>query len=149
MVVPDSLIETMNRLIQNLYISAPTLSQLAAIHAFDCTDELDGHVERYRMNRQIVLDTLAELKLDSNLAPADGAFYAYVDLSSAGVSDTPLLCKRILEEAGVAITPGVDFEDPKSGLGFRRLRFSFCRNTEEVREGMRRFKEWWIQNISK
>ena len=78
----------------------------------------------------------------SGTAPSDGAFYVYVDLSASGVEDSSHLCYRILEEAGVAITPGVDFEDPSSGLGKCRIRFSFSRDTEEVREGMRLFKEW-------
>ena len=78
----------------------------------------------------------------SGTAPSDGAFYIYVDLSSSGVDDSSKLCYRILEEAGVAITPGVDFEDPASGLGRCRIRFSFSRDTPEVKEGMRLFKEW-------
>ncbi len=78
----------------------------------------------------------------SGTAPSDGAFYIYVDLSASGAEDSSQLCYRILEEAGVAITPGVDFEDPSSGLGRCRIRFSFSRDTAEVREGMRLFKEW-------
>ena len=81
-------------------------------------------------------------ELLSGTAPSDGAFYIYVDLSSSGVDDSSKLCYRILEEAGVAITPGVDFEDPASGLGSCRIRFSFSRDTTEVKEGMRLFKEW-------
>lgn len=83
MIVPPSLIDVMNRLGQNLYINAPTLSQLAACHAFDpeCSAELEGHVARYAVNRKIVLDTLEALKLDKGASPADGAFYVYVDLS--------------------------------------------------------------------
>ena len=83
MVVPHSLIDAMNRLGQNLYINAPTLSQMAACYAFDsiCTAELESHVRRYAVNRQIVLDTLKGLKLDVGASPADGAFYVYVDLS--------------------------------------------------------------------
>ena len=83
MVVPLSLIDVMNRLGQNLYINAPTLSQLAACYAFDpvCTVELEAHVQRYTINRQIVLDTLRDLELDGGASPADGAFYVYVDLS--------------------------------------------------------------------
>ena len=83
MVVPLTLIDVMNRLGQNLYINAPTLSQLAAVHAFDpaCREELEGHVRRYAANRDIVLGTLRDLGLDSGASPADGAFYVYVDLS--------------------------------------------------------------------
>lgn len=83
MVVPPSLVDVMNRLSQNLYINAPTLSQLAAIHAFDpeCSAELEGHVARYAVNRSIVLSALRDLDLHSGASPADGAFYVYVDLS--------------------------------------------------------------------
>jgi hypothetical protein len=69
------------------------------------------------------------------MAPADGAFYIYVDLGAEGVEDSSALCYRILEEAGVAITPGIDFEDPSTGLGRQRVRFSFsrgCRGHEKV-----------------
>eukprot|EP01038_Epipyxis_sp_PR26KG_P004886 gene4886-6844_t len=134
MVVPDYMVDTMNRLSQNMYINAPTLSQIAACKAFDCTDELDENVRRYSTNRQIVLDTLNELGLLDGAASPDGAFYVYIDLHRHGVNDSPALCYRILEEAGVAITPGSDFEDPKSGLGTRRVRFSYSRDTEEVKE---------------
>lgn len=148
MVVPESLVDAMNRLSQNIYINAPTLSQLAAIEAFNCEEELNAHVAKYAVNRDVVMSTLAELGLDGNVAPADGAFYVYTDLSESGVTDAPGLCRRILEEAGVALTPGSDFEDPRSGLGLRRLRFSFCRETVEVQEAMRRFKCWWRENMS-
>lgn len=148
MVVPESLVDVMNRLSQNIYINAPTLSQLAACEAFHCEEELDAHVAKYAVNRDVVMSTLAELGLDRDVAPADGAFYVYTDLSLAGVTDAPGLCRRILEEAGVALTPGSDFEDPRSGLGLRRVRFSFCRETAEVEEAMRRFKRWWRENMS-
>ena len=147
MVVPDHLVDTMNRLSQNIYISPPTLSQLAAISAFQAFDELNGHIEVYRINREIVLRTLHELNLDTDISPSDGAFYVYVDLSRAGVTDALQLCNRLLDEAHVAVTPGVDFEDPSTGLGYKRVRFSFCRKTEEVEEGMRRFSNWWRRNM--
>lgn len=147
MIVPHILVDTMNRLTQNIYINAPTISQLAACEAFQCTEELDAHVRKYAVNRDIILSALQELGFHSNdMAPADGAFYIYIDLSKKGVTDSPLLCQQILEEAGVAFTPGSDFEDPKSGLGLVRMRISFCRDTEEVIEGMGRFKTWWFKN---
>lgn len=145
--VPETLVDVMNRLGQNLYINAPTLSQLAAVHAFDCTDELEGHVQKYAINRQCILDTLKELSLDTNISPADGAFYVYVDLLAAGITDSTNLCSRLLEEAGVAVSSGVDFEDPSSGLGNYRVRFSYSRSTKEVTEGMKRFKTWWQANM--
>lgn len=149
LVVPPSLIDTMNRLSQNMYISAPTLSQHAALVAFDTdvTAELEAHLVKYRTNRDIVLSTLKDLQIDTNASPADGAFYVYLDLAEAGVRDSGAMCGRLLEEAGVALTPGLDFEDPASGLGHQRVRFSYSRSTEEVAEGMRRFKHWWLENM--
>jgi aspartate/methionine/tyrosine aminotransferase len=70
-----------------------------------------------------------------------------VDLSEEGVSDSMSLCRRLLEEAGVAITPGVDFEDPSNGLGLKRIRFSYSKGVEEVRDGMQRFKTWWLAHM--
>jgi aspartate/methionine/tyrosine aminotransferase len=148
MVVPLELVNVMNKLSQNMYINAPTLSQVAAIEAFNCDEELQQHVTRYTTNRNIVLTTLESLDLLKGASPADGAFYVYVDLKHAGVDNAPALCQRILEEAGIAITPGVDFEDAESGLGFQRVRFSYSRSTEEVQEGMNRFKKWWLENMS-
>jgi aspartate/methionine/tyrosine aminotransferase len=139
----------MNKLSQNMYINAPTLSQIAAVEAFNCEEELEGHVQKYAKNREIVLKTLESLGLLEGASPADGAFYVYVDLYKSGVTDTPSLCKRILNEALVAITPGVDFEDAESGLGLQRVRFSYSRSTEEVSLGMERFKKWWLENMTK
>jgi len=104
---------------------------------------------QYRTNRDIVLATLRELNIDQHASPADGAFYVYVDLAAHGVTDSMALSRRLLEEAGVAVTSGVDFEDSASGLGLRRVRFSYSRSTDEVREGMRRFKQWWLDNVDK
>lgn len=154
MVVPPNMVDTMNRLSQNLYINAPTLSQLAGVHAFDCKEELNAHVKRYSENRRVVLETLSELGLLTDAAPADGGFYIYVDLLKAGIGrgegcmmDAPKLCNRLLREAKVAVTPGLDFESSESGLGFQRVRLSYSRSTEEVTEGMRRLKLWWQQNM--
>lgn len=153
MIVPDSLVDTINRLSQNFYINAPTLSQLAAVEAFNCEDELQSHILKYSKNREIVLAALKDLGFSSSaISPADGAFYVYVDIKEALESknkswDAPTICRKVLEEAGVAITPGVDFEDPLSGLGLQRIRFSYSRSTEEVSEGMNRFESWWRRNI--
>ena len=104
---------------------------------------------KYKANRDIVLATLRELQIDQNASPADGAFYVYVDLAEAGVRDSTSLCRLLLEEAGVAVTPGCDFEDPTTALGHQRVRFSYSRSTEEVRKGMQRFKTWWLANPMK
>lgn len=149
MVVPPHLVDAMNRLSQNIYINAPSLSQIAAIAAFsdESTAELEGNLQRYKDNRQIVLDVLCDLGLSEGCAPSDGAFYIYLDLSRFGVTDAPALCRRLLEESSVALTPGEDFEDPTSGLGKVRVRFSYSRSTEEVTEGMQRFKKFWRANM--
>jgi aspartate/methionine/tyrosine aminotransferase len=68
-------------------------------------------------------------------------------LFAHGVVDSPNLCSRLLEEAGVALTPGNDFEDPSTGLGLKRIRFSYSRDTAEVTEGMKRFERWWLENM--
>jgi aspartate/methionine/tyrosine aminotransferase len=78
----------------------------------------------------------------TNVAPADGAFYIYVDVSKQ-VEDSVKMAWDLLETAGVAITPGNDFEDPASDLGRKRIRFSYCGSTQDMREGMERMKKWW------
>lgn len=142
------LADAINRLAQNVYINAPSLSQRAALALFNddsVTKELDERVEEYGRSRQVVLDTLKELGLDGQgrVAPAEGAFYVYVDLGDEARGDAPGFCMRLLEEAGVAITPGNDFEDAEGGLGNKRVRFSYAGGIKVVTEGMRRFKEFW------
>jgi aspartate/methionine/tyrosine aminotransferase len=137
MLVPPDLARSVDCLAQNFYISPPTLSQLAAIPAFACRDELDGHVARYRVNRDILIDALVTAGL-RRLAPADGAFYLYADVSSL-TDDSEDLCRRLLTATGVAITPGRDF-DPIHGGGSVRL--SFAGSTEHVIEAARRLSDW-------
>jgi aspartate/methionine/tyrosine aminotransferase len=137
MVVPEDLVRAIECLCQNLYISPPTLSQRAAIAAFDCAGELDGNVARYARNRALLLDGLPKIGLD-RLAPADGAFYIYADVRHV-TNDSHDFCRRMLEEAGVAAAPGIDF-DPARGTAF--VRFSFAGTTEEVAEGLTRLAAW-------
>ena len=135
MVVPPDHVRSIERLAQNLFICPSHASQIAALGALtpEGRAELDGHRAVYAANREIVLAGLAEAGL-TGIAPADGAFYVYVDVSA--VSDDALaLSGRILAEAGVAVTPGLDF-DKTRGAGF--LRLSYARGTEEVAEGMAR-----------
>jgi aspartate/methionine/tyrosine aminotransferase len=133
MIVPGDMLRTVEKLAQNLFISAPTLSQLAAVAAFDATEELDGHVARYARSRALILDTLPKLGLTS-FAPPDGAFYVYADVSP-WTGDSVDFCARLLEATGVAVTPGVDF-DPARGR--RTLRFSYARDPAIVAEAMER-----------
>ncbi|PKU24841.1 pyridoxal phosphate-dependent aminotransferase [Telmatospirillum siberiense] len=137
MVVPDDLLRSVECLGQNFFISPPTLSQHAAIAVFDCLDELDGNLARYARNRAILLDELPKAGFD-RLAPADGAFYLYADVAR-WTDDSLGFCRRMLDETGVACTPGVDF-DPIEGHHF--LRFSFAGATNDMIEVGRRLKAW-------
>ncbi|MEI6559463.1 MAG: pyridoxal phosphate-dependent aminotransferase [Rhodospirillaceae bacterium] len=137
MVVPEALIRPVECLVQNLFISAPTLSQLGAVAAFGCRDELDGHVARYARSRALLLAELPKAGLD-RLAPAEGAFYLYADVSAL-TDDSEAWCKRLLAETGIAITPGIDF-DPARGRRFVRL--SFAGATDTIAEAARRLAGW-------
>jgi aspartate/methionine/tyrosine aminotransferase len=137
MLVPPDLARSVECLAQNFYISPPALSQLAAIQAFNCREELDGHVARYRANRDILVDALSRAGL-GHFAPADGAFYLYADISAVA-PDSEDLCRRLLAETGVAITPGRDF-DPLHGGAW--VRISFAGSTKDVAEAARRLSHW-------
>ncbi|MCB9958941.1 MAG: pyridoxal phosphate-dependent aminotransferase [Rhodospirillaceae bacterium] len=137
MVVPPDLVRAVECLTQNLFISAPTLSQIAGVAAFDCGDELDRNVARYAANRRVLLDGLPKLGID-RLAPADGAFYIYADISHL-TDDSVGFCRRLLNETGIAATPGVDF-DPQRG--HRTLRFSFAGATADMEKAVARLGRW-------
>ncbi len=137
MVVPPDMLRAIECLAQNLFISAPALSQLAAIAAFDCKDELDGHVRRYRENRDLLLAGLPKAGLDRLTVP-DGAFYLYADVSHL-TNDSREFCRRMLVEAGVATTPGLDFDRQR---GHGTLRISFAGATAEMAEAARRLAAW-------
>lgn len=135
LVLPQPLVRPVECLAQNLYISPPTLSQRAAIAAFDCVDELEGHVARYRHNRDILLNGLPDAGF-TRIAPADGAFYLYADVSNL-TDDSVDFCRQVLTRTGVAITPGIDF-DPERGR--QTVRFSFAGSEATMREAVRRLK---------
>jgi aspartate/methionine/tyrosine aminotransferase len=137
LVVPPDLVRPIERLTQNFFISVPTLSQYAALAAFECREELDGHVRRYRANRDLLMAGLPSAGLD-RLTPAQGAFYIYADVSHL-TNDSREFCRLMLREAGVATTPGVDF-DRARGAGM--LRISFAGSTAEMEEAVRRLKAW-------
>jgi aspartate/methionine/tyrosine aminotransferase len=137
MLVPPDLARSVECLAQNFYISPPALSQLAALPVFGCRPELDGHVARYRSNRDLLIRTLSAAGL-TRFAPAEGAFYLYADVSNL-TRDSESFCRRLLAETGVAVTPGLDF-DPIHGGGW--VRFSFAGSAEDVAEAGRRLKEW-------
>jgi aspartate/methionine/tyrosine aminotransferase len=137
MLAPPDLARSIECLAQNFYISPPALSQLAAIPVFGCRTELDGHVARYRTNRDLLIESLSAAGL-TRFAPAEGAFYLYVDVSSL-TRDSVDFCRRLLAETGVAITPGLDF-DPLQGGGW--VRVSFAGSTKDVTEAARRLTDW-------
>jgi aspartate/methionine/tyrosine aminotransferase len=137
MVVPGDLLRAVECLAQNLFISPPTLSQLAGIAAFDCRPELDANVARYSGNRSHLLQELPRAGF-GNLAPADGAFYIYADVSDR-TDDSVGLAAMILEDTGVAVTPGVDF-DPNRGHRF--IRFSFAESSRTIREAAAALIRW-------
>ena len=126
-VVPDHLMTAVERLQQNLYICAPHISQVAGLAAFDCSEELDAHVDRYREHRDLLIEGLATAGI-TNIARPDGAFYLYADVSHL-TDDSLSLCDRWLEELGIATTPGIDF-DLRSGHRF--VRFSYAGRREHV-----------------
>ena len=137
MVVPEDLLRPVECLAQNFFISPPTLSQHAAIAAFDCTDELDGHVARYGRNRALLLDELPKAGFHK-LASTDGAFYIYADVGHM-TNDSPEFCRRMLAETGVAATPGIDF-DPSRGNRF--VRFSFAGSTQDMAAAAGLLRDW-------
>ncbi len=137
LVVPPELVRPIERLSQSFFISVPTLSQHVALAAFDCRDELDGHVSRYRANRDLLMAGLPAAGFD-RLTTAQGAIYIYADVSHL-TNDSRDFCRRMLLEAGVATTPGVDF-DRARGAG--TLRISFAGSAAEMEEAVRRLKAW-------
>lgn len=137
MVVPERLAHAVSRLIQNFYISPPTLSQEAAEVVFDCRDELDAIVAGYRRKRDLLVRELPKAGF-RDFAPAQGAFYLYADVS-AMTNDSAELCRRILADTGVAVVPGVDFD---AARGHRYVRFSFAASMETIAEAARRLSAW-------
>ena len=137
MVVPEALVRPIERLQQNLAISVPTLSQIAAEAAFEDRQEMEQVKRGYQENRRILIEGLPRAGLGKFL-PADGAFYLYADVSDF-TSDSLEFAKRMLEQAHVAATPGVDF-DPVHGRAF--IRFSYARSAEDMREAVARIARW-------
>ena len=137
MVVPPRLVRTMERLAQNLYISPPAVAQVAALGAFDGIEELEANRRVYMANRELLLRELPKAGL-SKIVPADGAFYLYVDVGDY-TDDSLALAKAMLEETGVAATPGVDFDEAR---GRRFMRFSYSGTTADMAEAAGRLQRW-------
>src|SRR3954447_17354007 len=140
MVVPAPLVRTIERLQQNLSISVPTLSQVAAEAAFDGREEMEKVKRGYEENRRILIAGLPQAGLKTFL-PADGAFYLYADVSEF-TSDSLDFARQMLEQAHVAATPGIDF-DPVHG--HRYIRFSYARSADDMREAVARITRWLTQ----
>jgi aspartate/methionine/tyrosine aminotransferase len=139
LLVPQRLHRAVECLIGNFNICAPAIAQHAAVAAFteESYKELDGHVDLYRVNRDLLLDGLPRLGID-RLAPADGAFYVYADISHL-THDAMSWCQRLLAETGVALVPGIDF-DPEHGSKFIRLSFAGAKS--DIEEGLTRLATW-------
>ena len=137
MVVPPDHIRTVERLAQNMFICAPHAAQVVALAVLECTDELEGNRATYAENRRLMLEGLPRAGF-TRIAPPDGAFYIYADVADL-TTDSVALAAEILNGAGVAVTPGVDF-DPKRGA--RTLRFSYARATSDIVEGLGRLQNY-------
>jgi aspartate/methionine/tyrosine aminotransferase len=136
-VLPEDLVRAVECLAQNLFISAPHISQVAAEAAFDCHAELQANVARYRRSRDLLLAALPGAGFD-RLSPAEGAFYLYADVS-ARTNDSELFCARMLAEAGVAAAAGVDFDALN---GHKTVRFSYCGPEADMAEAVERLRRF-------
>lgn len=137
MVVPEDHVRVIERIAQNMFICAPHASQIAALAALECQDEMRENLVVYARNRQLMLEGLPKAGF-TKIAPPDGAFYVYADVSDL-TCDSRAFAAEILEQAGVAVTPGLDF-DPVRGA--TTLRFSYARSTTDIEEGLARLEKF-------
>ncbi len=137
LVVPEDHVRVLERIAQNMFICAPHVSQVAALAAMDCEEELQANLDVYRRNRELMLEGLPQAGF-TRIAPPDGAFYVYADVSDL-TDDSRAFAAEILKEEGVAVTPGLDF-DPERGA--RTIRFSYARATSDIEEGLIRLKRF-------
>ena len=137
MVVPEDHVRVVERIAQNMFICAPHASQIAALAAMDCEGELQANMDVYRTNRALMIDGLRTAGFTS-FAPPDGAFYVYADVSGI-TDDSRAFAAEILEKAGVAVTPGLDFDPVR---GHTTLRFSYARSTADISVGLARLAEF-------
>lgn len=137
LVLPEDLVKPVERLTQNLFIAAPTLSQIAGVAAFECRDELEANIAIYEKNRSLLLTELPKAGFNA-LAPSDGAFYLYADVAHL-TNDSVAYCARMLRETGAAVTPGLDFDEAR---GHATMRFSFAGAYEELEKAAEALKAW-------
>jgi aspartate/methionine/tyrosine aminotransferase len=138
LVAPPKDVARCRAIVGNLFLTASSLAQHAALCAMDATQELEENVAVYRENRRIILEALPSLGL-KDIAPPDGAFYIWANIGHL-TDDSLAFCKRLLIDTGIATAPGVDF-DPVEGRHF--MRFSFAVSTAEVSEAIRRLTPWF------
>jgi aspartate/methionine/tyrosine aminotransferase len=144
LVAPERWVSRCRAIAGNLFLTAPSLAQHAALAAMDATEELEANLAVYRKNRDLLLSALPQLGL-REIAPPDGAFYIWADVAHL-TDDSLSFCKQLLRECGVATAPGVDF-DPAQGRFFIRL--SFAVSTREVEEAIRRMIPWFSQKAER
>ena len=144
MVVPEAQVRMIERLAQNLFICPPHVSQIAALAALDCTEELEANRAVYAENRRLMMERLPKAGFD-RIAPPDGAFYVYADVADL-TGDSLGLAAEILGGAGVAVTPGLDF-DPVRGA--TTLRFCYARGTTEISEGLARLTDYMARRLAR
>lgn len=137
MVVPETHVRVIERIAQNMFICPPHASQVAALAALDCEPEAQQNLDVYRDNRALMLEGLPKAGF-KNIAPPDGAFYVYADVSDL-TDDSRAFAAEILDKAGVAVTPGLDFDPVR---GHTTLRFSYARSTRDIEEGLRRLADF-------
>ena len=138
LLVPEDRIDAARAYIGNMFLTPPSLSQHAGLIAMDSVDELEGHIETYARNRQLMLEALPALGL-RKIAPPDGAFYIWADIGHL-TNDSVAFCEQLLRDTGVATAPGVDF-DPVEGHRF--IRFSFAVSTREIEDALSRLRPWF------
>ena len=141
MVVPEDHIRQIERLVQNMFICAPHASQIAALHALDCEDELKNNLDVYKENRKLMIKGLKDSGF-SKISSPDGAFYIYADVSKF-CNDSLEFANRVLKEAKVAITPGLDFDSKR---GNSTIRFSYARSTEDIIKGLEKLNIFMKNN---
>ena len=141
MVVPEDHIRQIERLAQNMFICAPHASQIAALHALDCEDELKNNLDVYKENRKLMIKGLKDSGF-SKISSPDGAFYIYADVSKF-CNDSLEFANRVLKEAKVAITPGLDFDTKR---GNSTIRFSYARSTEDIIKGLEKLNIFMKNN---
>ncbi|MEE2849528.1 MAG: aminotransferase class I/II-fold pyridoxal phosphate-dependent enzyme [Pseudomonadota bacterium] len=138
LLVPGTRIDAARAYIGNMFLTPPSLSQHAGLVAMDAINELEGHIQTYARNRQLMLDALPALGL-RKIAPPDGAFYIWADIGHL-TNDSVAFCEQLLRDTGVATAPGVDF-DPVEGHHF--IRFSFAVSTPEIEDALTRLRPWF------